>query len=249
MKIVVYTAIIGNIDPLYPALPNAMGKADFVCFTDKQRLESGIWEYDGLSEHPVIKSVGYRPITQRTWEQEIVGTEYGGRLTARYYKVLPHRHFPDADVSIWVDGNVRFRVSPETLVKNHLPKGVDLASFAHPDRSCLYEEAEFCIQKRKGKRAAIVDQVNHYKEDGMPSKFMLAETKCVIRRHTSKMVDFNELWWEQLSDYSVRDQISLPYVMWKTGIRMNTIPGRVAYPGWPGEHNTQFWMAKHVKKK
>jgi hypothetical protein len=248
MKIVVFTAIIGNIDPLYPALPNAKGSAEFVCFTDKPRQESGIWEYDGLSEYPVIKSVGHRPITQKTWRQEIVEAEYGNRLTARYYKLLPHRSFPDADVSIWVDGNVRLRVSPKTLVKNHLPKGFDLASFAHPDRACLYEEAEFCAKKGKGKKSDILEQTRYYREQGMPPGFGLVETKCVIRRHTQQMADFNELWWEQLSEYSVRDQISLPYVGWETGVKMSVIPGRVAYPGWPGEHNKEFWMAKHVKK-
>ena len=248
MKIVVFTAIFGNIDMVYPNVPNALGKAAWVCFTDKPRHESGLWSYDGIGEYPTLIAPGSRQITAPTWKQEIVDAEYGNRMTARYYKTTPHRYFPDADVSIWVDGNVRLLVPPERLIKQYLPKGVDFATFAHPDRKCLYEEARVCMANGKGKKSDIQAQIEFYQKEGIRQQGGLYETKCVIRRHTEATENANELWWQQICDFSVRDQISLPYVLKNSNATVSSIPGRVALSNWPGDRNPEFWTAKHVKK-
>jgi hypothetical protein len=32
-----------------------------------------------------------------------------------------------------------------------------------------------------------------------------------------------EEWWKEFIEYSKRDQISLPYVLWKNGIKINDV--------------------------
>lgn len=46
-----------------------------------------------------------------------------------------------------------------------------------------------------------------------------------MRRNTEKIREFNKIWWEQIQKFSIRDQISSPYVSWKTKTFINTFPG------------------------
>jgi hypothetical protein len=247
MNIVVFTAIFGTIDYLYPCLPDASANVRYICFTDRRRQERGIWSYDGFNQYPTMLDVSAAPV-HPSWEQEIIELPYDNRRAARNIKTLAHEYLPGADVSIWIDGNVRLTVHPMTLLRSCFPKEAKFATFAHPDRRCVYQEARFCMKKGKGKRANIERQMAAYRNEGMPAGKGIAETKCVIRRHVESVAELNEAWWWQIQEYSVRDQISLPYVLYKSPLQMTTIPGRVALERWPGEHNPYFWMRKHVRK-
>jgi hypothetical protein len=152
---------------------------------------------------------------------------------------MPQEFWPDADVWIWVDGNVRLLIPPSQAVDKWL-KG-DLAIFNHPDRECLYQEAEFCGKHGKDSSAVLNQQVKGYNAQGMPRKWGLAETRCVIRRNTGTIRDFNEQWWGELSTKSIRDQVSLPFICWGMGLRWDVIPGRT----WVKNTSPWFWFRKH----
>ena len=232
LKIAVYTAVIGNIDRLWSALVR-QSKADFVAFVDSHKLEVGHWSANQelrLRDSPSLP----------TWEQRIVEVPYGDRRTARYYKCLPHRVMPDADIWIWVDGNVRPRIAPITMVRKWLPKGSDLATFNHPDRSDIWEEVDACIRFKKDRPKVLREQLRAYSNDGHPRRWGLAETKVVIRRNTPEMVALNEEWWEEIMKYSLRDQVSLPHVCWRRGVKWSVIPGKAT-------HSQYFEHPKHTK--
>ena len=216
MKIVVYTAIIGQIDRLWSVCPTVRGKAAYVCFSDIARKEAGLWSGKRLLEK---RSPGL-PI----WKVRQVKQQWNPRRTARHYKCLPHRYLPDADIWIWVDGNVRLTTSPEDAVRRWLHS--DLATFNHPDRNCLYSEAAFCAKYHVDIPSVLKTQTDKYRAKGMPVRWGLAETRCVIRRNTPAMREFNEAWWAEIERGSLRDQISFPFVCWSKGIRWTTIPGR-----------------------
>merc|ERR1712216_1085902 len=38
---------------------------------------------------------------------------------------------------------------------------------------------------------------------------------------------FNELWWAELRDASVRDQVSFPFVAWRVGASVAALPGTI----------------------
>ena len=116
MKIVVYTAIFGDIDRLWSVYPLAAGNADHLAFTDRPLSEVGLWTDD---ERPSIRkgTSGMHPPS--TWHLQMVEPEYSSRRQARHYKALAHRYI-DADVTIWIDGNVRLLKPPEWIVDNYL---------------------------------------------------------------------------------------------------------------------------------
>ena len=215
MKIVVYTAIMGQLDKLWSVRPATRGKATYVCFSDVARKEMGHWDGKHFS--------GKVPSASSIWEVHQIRLRRSHRRAARQYKCLVHRYLPNADVWIWLDGNVRLTIPPEDAVRQWLHS--DLATFNHSDRNCLYDEASFCVKHGKDMADVLRAQVARYRKAGMPAQWGLAETGLLIRRNTPAIHDFNETWWAEVHAGSQRDQVSFPFVCWKKGIRWTTIPG------------------------
>ena len=55
----------------------------------------------------------------------------------------------------------------------------------------------------------------------------LADTAVMLRVHSDRVQHFNELWWAELSTRSVRDQVSFPFVTWKSGVVVRKLPGTI----------------------
>jgi hypothetical protein len=148
------------------------------------------------------------------------------RRMARYHKTLSHVLFPEATYTIWHDGNIRLKVDPWKLVDEHLGSGVDVASFRHRDRGCVYEELEACIRLGKDDPALMTAQIERYRAAGYPDRNGLAETGVLVRRHTARVREFNEAWWREIENGSVRDQLSFDYVRWRLGLAQAYLPGQ-----------------------
>ena len=235
MRIVVYTAVIGGIDPLWSALPDP---AEYVAFVDATKPEVGLWGGNPPAILGNTQHIGAPP----TWKQRVVSIEGDARRTARMVKTLPHRFMPDADVWVWVDSNVRLRIVAAEAVRRWL-KG-DIAIPNHPDRRDVYQEAEACVKFRKDDAKTLQRQARRYALDGHPRGWGLAETRIVIRRNTPAIRALNEAWWAEIDAGSNRDQVALPYVCWQQGLRWDVIPGRVN-----GNGHKQVWHAKHTGRR
>jgi len=71
---------------------------------------------------------------------------------------------------------------------------------------------------KKYKSQNIMDQYNAYIEDNFPDNSGLFEKTVFIRRNNLEINNLFDLWWENNLKYSYQDQISYPYVLWKTNI-------------------------------
>lgn len=171
-----------------------------ICFTDKAQDVEG-WEYR-VEKYNTMNA----------------------RLTARQHKCLSHM-FVDAEYTIWHDGNVRLKMKPEDIVERFLPVGYDIATFGHPNRNCIYDEAAEVLRLGYADPEKVDRQMKRYADDGYPSRFGLVETRVVVRRNVQRINQFNVLWWLELKDGACRDQLSFNYVAWKLGIAYNIIPG------------------------
>ena len=45
----------------------------------------------------------------------------------------------------------------------------------------------------------------------------------LLRRKNLKVSLFNNKWWHEINKGSIRDQISFPYVEWKTGMNIESV--------------------------
>jgi len=165
-------------------------------------------------------------------------------MNAKIFKVLSHK-FIDADISIWIDGNMRLKVSKEELVEKFLGDN-DMAVFKHARTKHVYDEARELRRMLKDQTEIIDEQMEKYKAEGFDGG-MLCDCSMLIRRRTEPVARFNEQWWAEISRYSYRDQLSFPYVLWKTGLKVNIINN----PPEPKVHlpNTYFDMKPHARKR
>lgn len=148
---------------------------------------------------------------------------------AKIYKILPHLWI-DADISIWIDGNIGLNATPEEIVDEMLGDA-DMGVFKHFARNCIYKEVPEAQGRYRGEQQDIKDAIHahadHYMKAGYPRDNGLYECNVLVRRHNKKMEAFNNAWWAEICRHSNRDQISFPYVLDKHDINIKINEGDV----------------------
>ena len=203
MKTIVYTAIIGGYD--YLRKQPSTGD-DFTAFVDS-RIKRAVKPWKMINYDFLFKDF---------------------LLTAKWYKMMPHKLFPECDYSLWMDGNVMMK-QPETVASlaQKYMGDADIVVFRHNMRNCIYDEASEIITRGMCVKERIYKQVSKYTQEGYPSNYGLAELPIILRRNSGKVNAFNEAWWEEICNYSQRDQISFGYLAYKMGMKVNYFPGTI----------------------
>lgn len=197
MNIVVYSAIFGGYDHFRPPL-NMHEDVRYVLFTDKH-------------------------LDRSAWEVIVVKPEYSRRKQARFHKILAHRHFPEADYTIWIDGWLQLIADPHVLLG--FLDGNDIAMETHRERDCIYAEAEEVIRQHKVIKPEYArEQVRRYAIDGFPAHYGLTSTYMMVRRNTPGIAEMENLWWSEIDRHTLRDQLSFMYCMWKLDLACSRIP-------------------------
>lgn len=217
-KIAVYTCIIGSYDevkePLY--VPD---NCDFYAVTDIPIPEGSAWKrIDAASFEPLAALLaGNR-------EGNIDGQSKGlaSSLKARYFKMHPHRLFPQYKYSVYVDGS--FRIFSDLTEHVNRIEHHGLSCFRHPRRNNVFEEIKECRAVFKDsadnleKAAALLDKEAALRDYGLISSGML------VREHHHPMCrKIMADWWEAVQKYTIRDQIVMPYVLYKNGVLVDEI--------------------------
>ncbi|MCA9777176.1 MAG: DUF616 domain-containing protein [Candidatus Eremiobacteraeota bacterium] len=156
---------------------------------------------------------------------------------AKWCKLHPHELFPDHEVSLWVDGNIGLQSS--------LPELFSVTGawccFPHPHRSCIFEEAAACASAQKDDPTLMFRQVTQYLKEGYPRQHGLTENTVLLRRHNDPaVVELSQSWWQEVLNWSYRDQLSFNYCCWKSDFSYQLLPGTV-------RNNPYFQMRRHKK--
>lgn len=201
-KTVIYTALFGGQTTLKEPLSPELGK--FVCFTDDPAaLKTKSWEI-----------VPCRRIADP-------------RMNAKWYRTASDYLFPEYDVSIWIDASMTPDTCALLSAVDKALEGRDIAMFIHPERNNVYEEAAVSATMGKYAGEPLFEQVAAYRTAGLPDAHGLWATGIMARRKSIPIVDFNRLWLSENIRWSWQDQLSVPYVLWKTGIQPGVIPGNI----------------------
>lgn len=198
-KIAVYTAIIGKYDTLEE--PKFVSPyCDYFIFTDADVPTKSIWKKRSL---PTSKDY----------------LELNNYQRAKYFKIFPHKLFSEYDYTIWVDGNITIMGDLVPFVDRMGSKA--MAEFKHPNNDCIYEEAYSIVSQGKSQGHDVRKQIEQYKKEGFPVHYGLFENSFIVRKHNSeKCIYLMDMWWNQMKQYTWRDQLSLSYVLWKSGFGM-----------------------------
>jgi len=191
-KKVLYTCIVGKVDN-YPEIEEIPKGWDLKCFTSEDLKPN------------------------KTWETVKIKREYLNQKDCRNIKVNAHKHLEDYDHSVWIDANVKL-LKGWSKIADQCFKESNMVFLCHPERvRGPYAEASRCLSLKKDVHKRIDPQVAFYQKEGLPSFYPLSATGILIRNHNN-IKEFLDVWWEQIRKYSYRDQISLCYAKWKTGI-------------------------------
>ena len=217
-RLVVYTAISGPGRDQLKEVKKVPG-VDYVCFTD-QDFSSETWEL--------------RPFTWTHGETV---------RTAKHPKVMPHRYFPDHDMSVWVDGNILPKMNIYELAKRYLSQ-YSLIAHRHPGRTCIYDEAKWVMEHQQDHADLVKETIDRYKMLNVPRNIGLCECGVLFRRHHKPAVkEAMERWWHEVCRGTSSDQITFSYVLWELSLELLILDGNVResedFEFTP--HNTLFW--------
>lgn len=220
-RVAVYMAVFGGYDQIHEPIASD-SQCDYYLITDSSTPGNSIWR--GVGEDILSMTKDMEPLVRN-----------------RFYKMHPHIIFPEYRYSLYLDGNIEIvgKIS-ECIDYIHPNTGIALHNMSN--RDCIYDEEKACALLGKGNRNLIHEQVKRYKNIGFPKHFGMYECPIIARDHQSETCKkLMDEWWNEFLDGGLRDQFSLPVVIWKNGMKFDDI-------GFLGNNvrlNNKFRVHKH----
>lgn len=180
----IYTVIFGPYEKLKEPLTITPGWK-YICYTD-QDFVSDIWN--------IIK----------------VETPENPRKQARIMKALFY-NYEDTFQSIYIDGSFQINCNLEEFWNKHF-KSPFSAPF-HPERDCVFEEADQIIAAKRGGREGIEKQIESYRGIVPPHNGIIT-SGILLREKRTICMDLCSNWLNETlkEGNSLRDQVSFARV-------------------------------------
>ncbi|MGD0523103.1 MAG: hypothetical protein ABSA43_00880 [Candidatus Microgenomates bacterium] len=203
MKVAILTANLGNfdtqVDPVTQDLPNGVEKIAFHRYTDNN----------------------FPPITGLT-----------PRLQYRIPKLFGWQMFPGYNAYLWIDSSMSL-TRPDSI-KWFLGKlgNADIVLFKHPWRKTIKEEVDLIEEKLQHRRKYITaryknglhkEQLAECLSDPGFKDTILYTSTAFLYRNNKRVQKAMKLWWYYQSRYFTCDQVVLPYVVFKSGLKVKVI--------------------------
>ena len=203
MTIAILTANLGQfdtpVDPVTQDLPPGVDAIKFHRFTD----------------------ANFPPITGLT-----------PRFQYRIPKLFGWQMFPGYDVYIWLDASMSLQ-NPNSVkwFLNQL-EDTDMALFKHPWRNTIKEEVDHIDQKLQESNKYITSRYKNglhkeqYQEILKDKTYVddrLYASTAFIYRNTQQVRNLMKDWLFSSARYFTCDQVALPYVVFKAGLKVNVI--------------------------
>ncbi len=203
LKFCVYTCVTGGYDNIVQPVHCHPQNVDFIAFSDNENIEAKGWTVKTLPDK--VKEI------------------QGNAERNRYLKMHPSV-VGDYDYAIYVDGVVEI-FSDLTNMINVVNPVYGLAIHVHPDKDCIYNEVEWCKQNHRGNAEKMDEMLKEYSNEGFPKCYGLLECPVILSDlHNEKGLNILDEWWnEHQKRETGRDQLTLPYVLWKDGIAVSEI--------------------------
>jgi hypothetical protein len=180
---------------------------DYVCFTDNKKL---------------LKMTYYGP----WFIKPLQFGDLDNTRNNRWHKLHPHVLFPAYEESIYVDSNVDIK---SNYLFSLLEDGckMTLRIPIHSKTNCVYKECRRVIKYRRDDKGNVFRTKCFLESEHFPINYGLTENGIVYRKHNDIiLIKMMDMWWGLVKDYSKRDQLTLPYVLW----RYNVSPYDIALP-------------------
>ena len=206
-KLAIYTALFGKFDHLYDPLGHRDGMYQFDGKNGIDRFYFTDLDMDGKISYTVIKkNLDYLSFVKRERKVKIL---------------IPDEVFDNYEYSMWVDSRPKLDIDPYFFLDF---LDTDFLIMEHGSRRCAYDEARACVMNSKAKESVISKQLDYYRSQEYPTQNGLYYTGFMVRKHTKELKELMNSWWGEVKKFSHRDQVSLPYVIWKHEFDITLFP-------------------------
>lgn len=162
------------------------------------------WDYIVFTDNPDAQSMGWTRVI------EVEKTDRPD-LVSRKYKWLSHKYIPEYDMVFYHDANIS--------VEKELP--VKPFRVIHHKRVNVNQEVRACIdQMHRWSKESLEEQWKHYMSEGYPDNNGLYLNGVFCRLHNDIENKLCEEVYANLERFTTRDQIAMPYAMWKLGYKV-----------------------------
>jgi len=135
----------------------------------------------------------------------------------REIKIKPNTEM-HRTLNLYVDGSVQIIGDLNQFI-SEVPTWWSM--WKHPHRDTLAQEAEAVIRLKGMSRVLVGQQMDRYKKAGFKD-IGLAACMVLLRDMDDKVVrTLCNAWYDEWLNSCGRDQLSMPYVFWKAGYKMD----------------------------
>ena len=155
------------------------------------------------------------------------------RLQAKIPKMFGWQLKPGYDYYLWIDGNLSL-AHPDALKYFYDNcQGYDIVVLRHPRRPNIRQEVRYT---RKGINQQSTYIVGRYDQEWLKEQYsavqadkdytddLLVNGGIFMYRNTPAVHAMFKEWWFNVTRYIIQDQISFPYALKKSGIKVNVLP-------------------------
>lgn len=135
---------------------------------------------------------------------------------SRYYKWLTHQYLDMYQLVCYIDASMELKQAPPETP----------TWYKHPMRESVDQESRRIMQINKAPKVEIQNQIKAYQEAGFVDTYGMYQNGFFVRNHAQDINYLCQTVYETVVEYSNRDQLALPYAIYKTGIYPQNIrPG------------------------
>lgn len=215
-KIAIVTANTGNYDSVKPPI-KINPKFDYIIYSDVPLPNYGIYK---------IKPIPY----------------YDSDPTrrARYIKTNLNKFTLQYDYAVWIDSNIIMVEDVESLITPLIKNKSLIGALPHPIRTNVLEEANACIRAEKDDPTAIKKQIKYYTKEITKNLDLIESNFMFYKIKEAKLNNFFSTWWQQINNFSKRDQLSFGY-----SIKKNRLSWSKIYKNYNVRNHPYFAIIRH----
>jgi hypothetical protein len=185
--------MIGDYDNIVPCASGKKEGWDYICFTDNKNIKSDFWRV--------------------VYVENLIVDEIKNIKLARQIKTSFYSYLSSYEYILWIDARITISMDiDEYLVRLN---DNDILFMKHPDANSILEELERMLPGKIETVEMCKKIKTRYESFGYKYDNGLIASGAMLIRNNERTIKFFKEWWNEINNFSHRDQLSANFVLWR----------------------------------